>query len=191
MGFICHVCIHVSSRLRPCCKREALCAGYSDGSSNVTSWSTAAGISVFQISDLYFADGFGNVRLKFGKHHTRRGNSAASLSHYEAMVDMEGGSVGLLVSILWVSACRRQLMSWASGQSLGLTMYSCVCFLESVLGLFVLLLGVDSCGCLGITGANLVSVCTFSWKSFCACLGVTEANLVCIVHPYQTDLVAT
>jgi hypothetical protein len=81
----------------------------------LTSSSIAAGISIFQISDLYFADGFGNVRLKFGKHHARRGNSAAPLSHYEAMGDMEGGSVVLLVSILWFSACRRQPMLWASG----------------------------------------------------------------------------
>jgi hypothetical protein len=129
------------------------------------------------------------VRLEFEKHHARRGNSAALLSHYEVMVDMEAGSVGLLVSMLWVSACRRQLMSWASGQALRLAMYSCVCFLGSVLGLFVLLLGVDDYGCLDIVGVSLVSVSTFSWNSSCACLSVTGANLVCIAHSHQTNLV--
>jgi hypothetical protein len=51
----------------------------------VQDWSIPAGIRIFQISELYFADGFGNVRLKYGKYHPRRGNSAAPLAYYEAI----------------------------------------------------------------------------------------------------------
>jgi hypothetical protein len=61
------------------------CHGLRNQHAKVQDWSIPAGTRIFQISDLYFADGFGNVRLQYGKHHARRGNSAAPLAYYEAI----------------------------------------------------------------------------------------------------------